>query len=115
MFTAARLDAISVIHQRRAIRSYTPQKVERATIEQLIDAAIHAPTAVHREPWAFVVIQDKERLRHYSDRAKALGGDVLLSRERAACARAFVRSVVQDILRRRNAHRHRLHGARPVR
>ena len=30
-----------------------------------------APTALHAEPWAFVIIQDPNTLRRYSDRAKA--------------------------------------------
>lgn len=71
MQTDASLDTLKAIHQRRAVRQFLPQKLEKATIQELLDAAVHAPTAMHGEPWAFVVIQDKERLRRYSDRAKA--------------------------------------------
>jgi nitroreductase len=66
------MDTLTAIHQRRAIRSFTPELIEKATIEQLLDGAVYAPTAVHREPWASVVVQDKDRLRRYSDAAKAL-------------------------------------------
>ena len=79
MLAETKLDTISAIYQRRAVRSYTAEKIEEETIEQLLDAAVHAPTAVHREPWAFVIIQNKERLRQYSDRAKSL----LLAQEEA--------------------------------
>ena len=72
MPTDAKLDTMTAIYQRRAVRSYTAEKIEKAIIDQLLDAAVHAPTAVHREPWAFVVVQNKDRLRQYSDRAKAL-------------------------------------------
>jgi nitroreductase len=72
MHTDAKLDTMTAIYQRRAVRSYTAEKIEKAIIEQLLNAAVHAPTAVHREPWAFVVVQNKDRLRQYSDRAKAL-------------------------------------------
>jgi len=72
-------DTLKAIYQRRAVRSYTPEKLEKAIIEELLKAAVQAPTAVHREPWAFVVIQNKDRLRQYSDRAKAL----LLAQEEA--------------------------------
>ena len=72
MLAHTKLDAISAIYQRRAVRQYTAEKIARETVEQLIDAAVHAPTAVHREPWAFVVVQNEKRLRHYSDRAKSL-------------------------------------------
>ncbi|MGN8543854.1 nitroreductase family protein [Bradyrhizobium sp. 13971] len=72
MLTYSKLDTVTAIYKRRAVRSYTPEKLERATIKHLLDAAVQAPTALHAEPWAFVVIQDKVRLRRYSDRAKTL-------------------------------------------
>jgi nitroreductase len=31
---------------------------------------VHAPTALHAEPWAFAVVQDKAALARYSDLAK---------------------------------------------
>lgn len=77
--TETGLDAVSAIRGRRAIRTFTPERLGREVLEELIDAAITAPTALHPEPWAFAVIQDKERLRQYSDRAKAL----LLEQQRA--------------------------------
>jgi nitroreductase len=63
---------LEVIYRRRAVRSYTPERISEATVRQLIDAAIQAPTALHLEPWAFVVVQDPAALKRYSDRAKAL-------------------------------------------
>ena len=72
MLTETQLDTMDAIFKRRAVRSYSGEKIDRGTIEQLLNAAVHAPTAVHREPWAFVIIQNKEKLREYSDRAKSL-------------------------------------------
>ncbi|MDA9440228.1 nitroreductase [Bradyrhizobium sp. CCBAU 51745] len=72
MLAETKLDTMSAIYQRRAVRSYTAKKIGKETIEKLLDAAVHAPTAVHREPWAFVIIQNKDRLRQYSDLAKSL-------------------------------------------
>jgi nitroreductase len=66
------MSALDAIYQRRAIRAYTSQPVDRATIEKLLDAAIHAPTAIHLEPWAFVVIQNRPLLEHICERAKTL-------------------------------------------
>jgi len=37
--------------------------VDRETITYLLDAAVHAPTAVHEEPWSFVIIQDTQLLK----------------------------------------------------
>lgn len=60
------------IYGRRAVRDYRAEKVDSATIKRLLDAAVHAPTAMHEEPWSFVVIQDKETLNTLSEDAKKL-------------------------------------------
>ena len=57
---------------RRSVRSYKARKVDRTTVSILLEAAVHAPTAIHQEPWAFVVIQDNVLLRSISDLAKPL-------------------------------------------
>jgi nitroreductase len=64
------LSALDAIFMRRSVRAYTTQKLDEATIRSLLDAAVQAPTAMHLEPWAFVVIQDQATLKRYSDRAK---------------------------------------------
>lgn len=58
------------ICKRRAVRDYKPEPVSKETISELLDAAVLAPTAMHLEPWAFVVIQDKELLDRLSEMAK---------------------------------------------
>ncbi|HTT08043.1 MAG TPA: nitroreductase family protein [Gammaproteobacteria bacterium] len=60
------------IQQRRSVRSYTADKLDRDTIDALLKAAVRAPTAVHQEPWSFVVVQNPKTLRRLSDRSKAL-------------------------------------------
>jgi len=57
---------------RRSVRAYAPKEVGRADIQTLLEAAVHAPTAMHQEPWAFVIVQDKQLLRQLSDLAKPL-------------------------------------------
>jgi len=57
---------------RRSVRSYTTQKLDKETIPSLLEAAIRAPTAMHNEPWAFVIIQDKKMLKDLSDQAKPM-------------------------------------------
>ncbi len=57
---------------RRSVRSYTAQQVDNVTVRNLLQAAVRAPTAIHQEPWAFVIIQDKQLLLGLSDQAKPL-------------------------------------------
>jgi nitroreductase len=57
---------------RRSIRAYTPDTVGRNTVLTLLEAAVRAPTAMHEEPWAFLIIQNINILKQLSDRAKPL-------------------------------------------
>lgn len=60
----------AAIHGRRSVRDFASTHVDEKTIRALLDAAVQAPTAVHEEPWCFVVVQDAAILRRISDRAK---------------------------------------------
>jgi nitroreductase len=62
------------IDQRRSVRDYTDQPLEKSTIQTLLRAAVQAPSAMNLQPWAFAVIQDKAWLKQHSDRAKELVG-----------------------------------------
>jgi nitroreductase len=66
------MSVMDAIYGRRSVRGYTAQPIERATILELLAAAVRAPTAIHEEPWAFAVIQDPALLKRLSDRAKPL-------------------------------------------
>jgi nitroreductase len=61
---------MDAIDSRRSVRSYAPAKLGHNTIKELLAAAIRAPTAIHEEPWAFVIVQDVALLKRLSDRAK---------------------------------------------
>lgn len=63
---------VDAIFERRSVRSYKPEKLDRATVSTLLASAVRAPTAMHEEPWAFVIVQDRNRLKRLSDRAKEL-------------------------------------------
>jgi nitroreductase len=57
-------DAIAALKARRSIRTYAARPVERKIIEEMIDCARLAPTAMNDQPWDFVVITGKEDLAH---------------------------------------------------
>lgn len=63
------MGVLDAIRNRHAVRSYTDQPVNKASIRILLEAAVRAPTAVHEEPWAFAVIQDKAFLQRLSEKA----------------------------------------------
>ncbi len=65
------MDVLQAIYQRRAVREYTREPVASSVINRLIDAAIHAPSAVNEQPWKFTVIRDTVLLDGISARAKS--------------------------------------------
>jgi len=56
------MQAIEALRTRRSIRTYTAQPVERKIIEEIVDCARLAPTAMNDQPWEFVVITEKAAL-----------------------------------------------------
>lgn len=56
------MQAIEAMKTRRSIRTYTAQPVERKIIEEIVDCARLAPTAMNDQPWEFVVITEKAAL-----------------------------------------------------
>jgi nitroreductase len=56
------MDAIEAILTRRSIRQYTNQAVPEGTVNQLLKAAMYAPSASNRRSWHFVVITDRRKL-----------------------------------------------------
>lgn len=66
------MDVLTAIHSRRAVRHYMPQPVPDEIIQELLQAATQAPSAVNQQPWAFVVIQDRELLDRLSEEATRL-------------------------------------------
>ncbi len=57
------MDAIHCLKTRRSIRSFAPGEVDPEIVDDLIDCARLAPTAMNKQPWTFVVIRD-EATRH---------------------------------------------------
>ncbi|MCC6167773.1 MAG: nitroreductase family protein [Caldilineaceae bacterium] len=45
-----------LVRQRRSIRRYTDQPIDRGLLEDLLDAATWAPSAHNRQPWRFCVV-----------------------------------------------------------
>ncbi len=66
------LNVFEAMLARRSVRSYRDGTLDHKTIGTLLEAAVRAPTAVHAEPWAFVIVQDRQLLHRLSERAKPL-------------------------------------------
>lgn len=83
---------------RRSIRRFRPELPPRALIEQVVAAAITAPSASNKQPWRFCVVTDRGRIvamreavQAALDRVLAALPDPLARREIEAYGRYFVR------------------------
>lgn len=59
------MDAMEAILTRRSIRKYTSEAVSDETVNQLLSAAMSAPTAGN-EPWHFVVLRERGVLEAFT-------------------------------------------------
>lgn len=50
------------IFTRRSIRKYQDKPVEQEQLQQLLRAAMYAPSAGNEKPWHFVIIRDRNKL-----------------------------------------------------
>jgi nitroreductase len=50
------------IATRTSIRQFTGEKILQEHVDKLLHAAMSAPSAINRQPWAFVVVTDQQLL-----------------------------------------------------
>ena len=69
---------------RRSIRKYKDQKISKAGIDQILKAAMYAPSAMNLQPWQFIVIDDKDVLIetinsiHYAEMLKQSAAAIIV-------------------------------------
>jgi nitroreductase len=59
-------DVIELVRTVRQIRQYKPDPVPRDAIEKLLEVARWTGSSTNSQPWRFVVIDDKEKIRAIS-------------------------------------------------
>ncbi|MGB9663563.1 MAG: nitroreductase family protein [Ignavibacteria bacterium] len=47
---------------RRSIRKFTPQPIHQDLIEKILRAGMQAPSARNKQPWHFIVVQNRQML-----------------------------------------------------
>ena len=55
----------SLCRQRRSIRWYESKLIERDIIEKCIEAALLSPSACNRQPFRFIIIDNKDKIKDY--------------------------------------------------
>ena len=67
-----------VIEKRRSIRKYKNTPVPREKILKILEAARIAPSAGHRQPWHFIVVENKDTIKKLAKQEWAAGAPVMI-------------------------------------
>lgn len=60
------------IKGRRSVRAYTDEPVSKEQMQAVLEAGTWAPTGMAREPWTFIIIENKQLIKLVSDETKTL-------------------------------------------
>ena len=60
-----------VVRSQRGIRRYAPDPVPDEVVDRILQAAVWAPSGSNRQPWAFIVIRDREVKRRMGELYRA--------------------------------------------
>ncbi|MFH1727559.1 MAG: nitroreductase family protein [Pseudomonadota bacterium] len=64
------MELMDIIKKRRSIRNYdSSKKVDTASIEKLIEAAVYAPSGGNVQPYKFLVISNEEKKKEFVETA----------------------------------------------
>ncbi len=55
------------IFTRRSVRRYTGEPIDEAMVRDLLEAAMAGPSAMATDPWAFVVVRERETRNRLAD------------------------------------------------
>lgn len=96
------MELSKVIEERRSVRHYNNRKLERKTIEDILEYAILAPSAKNRQPWHFVIVEDQNRKEHIADMLEECGDEVVeltcaVLRESSALVLVFA-DIVDEVM-----------------
>lgn len=74
---------VDVMHQRTSIRNYRDRPVSEEQLETIVRAGMTAPSAMNKQPWRFIIVNDKDILQ-------ALGKDIRTSKMVSGAPAAIV-------------------------
>jgi nitroreductase len=57
----------TIIKSRHSVRKFKPDALDNAVIQDALECACHAPTAMNRQPYLFVVVKQKEVLSEIAE------------------------------------------------
>jgi nitroreductase len=65
---------LKCIYERRSVRDFEDKPVPKEVVEELLNAAVMAPSARNTQPWHFTIVQDRETIDKLGDKAAEMRG-----------------------------------------
>lgn len=62
-----------LITERQSTRKYLGKSMDKVLVEKCLEAARLAPSACNSQPWHFVVVDDKDKIKEIGEAAASLG------------------------------------------
>jgi nitroreductase len=61
------MNTIEAIRTKRSVRQFTDKPVSEEFIDKILNAGRHAQSSKNEQPWTFILVQDRERLKAVSE------------------------------------------------
>jgi nitroreductase len=61
------METWDVLRARRNVRRYTDRPISNEDLDRILEAARRTPSSMNEQPWDFVVVTNRERLRELAD------------------------------------------------
>jgi nitroreductase len=75
-------ETLQIIRNRRSMRAFKPEQIKEEELNEILQAAIYAPSATNQQSWHFTVIQNKELIdklsEDFKEAARKSGNDYLM-------------------------------------
>jgi nitroreductase len=55
-------ETLQVIKNRRSIRKFKPEQIPYPVLQEILECALYAPSAMNQQKWHFTVVQDKDSI-----------------------------------------------------
>src|ERR687898_1481853 len=61
------METWDALRARRNVRRYADRSIAKGDLDRILEAARRTPSSMNEQPWDFVVVTDRERLRQLAD------------------------------------------------
>ena len=59
------MENLEAIFTRKSVRQFTDEEIPLDVIRRIVQAGVRAPNGGNRQPWRFVVVTDREKIRQF--------------------------------------------------